>query len=68
MAEGEEYVFQTFDQSVYHSKLDRVALEDAHEQDEVLRVVKKWVKGDPPNTKEEIKGLPQDVPSQRSRK
>ena len=56
MAEGEEYVFQTFDQSVYH------------EQDEVLRVVKKWVKGDPPNTKEEIKGLPQDVPSQRSRK
>ena len=59
--EGDEYVFRTFDQGVYHSKLDRVALKDAQEQDEVLRIVKKWVKGDPPKSKEEIRGLPQDA-------
>ena len=61
VAEAEEYVFRTSDQGVYHSKLDRVALKEAQEQDEVLRTVKKWVKGDPPKTKEEIKGLPQDA-------
>ena len=61
VAEAEEYVFRTSDQGVYHSKLDRVALKEAQEQDEVLRIVRKWVKGDPPKTKEEIKGLPQDA-------
>ena len=58
-AEGEEFVFRTSD--LEHSKLDRVALKAAQEQDEVLRIVKKWVKGDPPKSKEEIKGLPQDA-------
>ena len=60
-AEAEEFVFRTVDQTGHHSKLDRVALKEAQEQDEVLRLVKKWVKGDPPETKEEIKGLPQDA-------
>ena len=59
--EAEEYVFRTFDQGVHHSKLDRAALKEAQEQDEVLRIVKKWVKGDPPKSKEDIRGLPQDA-------
>ena len=59
--EAEEYVFRTFDQGVHHSKLDRAALKEAQEQDEVLRIVKQWVKGDPPKSKEEIRGLPQDA-------
>ena len=61
VAEAEEFVFRTVDQPGHHLKLDRVALKEAQEQDEVLKLVKQWVKGDPPKTKEEIKGLPQDA-------
>ena len=60
-AEAEEFVFRTFEQGLPTTKLDRVALKDAQEQDEVLRTVRKWVKGDPPKSKEEIRGLPQDA-------
>ena len=61
IAEGEEFVFRIPDQGESHPKLDRVALKEAQEQDEVLRTVKKWVKGDPPKSKEEIRGLPHDA-------
>ena len=61
VAEADEYVYRTLDQGGHHSKLDRVALKEAQEQDEVLRIVKQWVKGDPPKTKEEIKGLHHDA-------
>ena len=60
-AEAEEFVFRTSEQGLPTTKLDRVALKDAQEQDEVLRTVKKWVKGDPPKSKEEIRGLPHDA-------
>ena len=60
-AEAEEFVYRTTEQGMPTTKLDRVALKDAQEQDEVLKTVRKWVKGDPPKTKEEIRGLPQDA-------
>ena len=60
-AEAEEFVFRTSEQGLPTTKLDRVALKDAQEQDEVLQTVRRWVKGDPPKSKEEIRGLPQDA-------
>ena len=36
-------------------------MKEAQEQDEVLNIVKKWIKIDPPKSMAEIKSLPQDV-------
>ena len=60
-AEADEFVFRTAEQGMPTTKLDRVALKEAQEKDEVLKMVKKWVKGDPPTTKEETRGLPHDA-------
>ena len=60
--EAEEFVFRTDEaEEANLVKLDRGTLKEAQEQDEVLRVVRKWVKGNPPKNKEEIRGLPHDA-------
>ena len=61
VAEREGFVFCTVNQGKAHLKLNLVTLKKVQEQDEVLTMVKKWVKGDPSKSKENIRGLSHDA-------
>ena len=62
IAESEEFVgLVTSDHDdVDGVTLDRVNIKLAQEKDEVLQEVTKWVKGNPPKSREQIRGLPED--------
>ena len=57
--EAEEFVGHL--ETGSESSLDRVNLRRAQEEDEVLQTVRKWVKGAPPKSREELRGLPEDA-------
>ena len=56
IAEAEEYIGYVGENEV---QLDRAHIVEAQKQDEVIKEIRKWVKGSPPS-KEEVKGLPED--------
>ena len=65
VAESEEYIMRVsaIDDprpGLEDLQLNRTKLREQQEQDEVLQRVKKWVKGNPPKSKEELRGLPED--------
>ena len=57
--ESEEFVGHVGTGS--ESLLERAKLKMAQGEDEVLQNVRKWVKGNPPSNKEELRGLPEDA-------
>ena len=63
VAESEEFVghLQPGLNNVEGATLDRDRIKREQEEDEVLRAVRKWVKGDPPRSKEDLRGLPEDA-------
>ena len=63
VAESEEFVghLQPAPNNMEGDSLDRAHIKQKQEEDEVLQVVRKWVKGDPPKNKEDLRGLPEDA-------
>ena len=41
--------------------MNRVTIREAQEADEVLQEVRKWVKGKPPESREELRGMPDEA-------
>ena len=65
VAEAEEYVGRLCvmggpNLNLGALRLNRTKIREQQEQDEVLKRVKVWVKGNPPKSKEQLRGLPED--------
>ena len=65
VAESEEFVghvgAEDDNRNLEAIRLDREHIQKAQEADEVLHEVWKWVKGTPPKSREEIRGMPEDA-------
>ena len=60
LPKGKTLVFHTSYQGTPHLGLNHAALKEAKEQDKILRMVNKCVKGHPPKSKEDIRCSPID--------
>ena len=60
IAESEEFVGEMAD-DLEGVRLDLPNIKKAQQEDDILKTVRKWVMGDPPKNKEELRGQPEDL-------
>ena len=63
VAESEEFVghLRQGTDDVNEAVMDRAHIKRSQEDDDILQIVRRWVKGKPPENKEELRGLPEDA-------